>query len=159
MKNKITVIRRVRPGISGRFLKQTLNKTLRAAKVVTAAALTVVWTDDREVRAMNRRTRNCNQTTDVLSFPLYSVKELKSQRRKRITLELGDIAISVPEARREARRRAVSQRAESALLLVHGCLHLLGFDHRRALERKKMFGLQSRILQSLGVREQARGIK
>jgi probable rRNA maturation factor len=106
--------------------------------------LSIVLTGDAEVRRLNRQYRKKDKTTDVLSFPLLEGKKMRLGSRE--TIPLGDVVISVPQTRRQARERNVHFRRELALLLVHGILHLLGYDHGTMAEEKRMFGLQARLL-------------
>lgn len=77
--------------------------------------------------------------TDVLSFHLGEKDTL------------GEILICYPQAKRQAKQLGHSTRAELIFLLVHGLLHLSGFDHETPRDAKRMFPLQSRILVSLGI--------
>ena len=100
--------------------------------------------DDGEVRRLNRLYRKKDKTTDVLSFPLLEGKKLDGGKGG--FLPLGDVVISLPQTRRQAVQQGKEFKAELALLLVHGILHLLGYDHVSRLQEKRMFGLQGRIL-------------
>jgi len=82
----------------------------------------VVFAGDAAVRTLNRTYRKKDKTTDVLSFPLEGLGD--GGRR-----HLGDIVISVPQARRQARELGHSLEAELVYLTIHGFIHLLGFDH------------------------------
>ena len=84
---------------------------------VPHTSVTVAFLDDAAMRALNRSYRGKDRPTDVLSFP-----DGEDGR-------LGDIAIATPTARRQARRRRHAAALETRLLLVHGFLHLLGYDH------------------------------
>lgn len=88
-------------------------------------------TTDADIRRLNKEWRGKNKATDVLSFPLQDHASLKKiARQKPLTpWELGDVVISLPTAQAQARARNHSLRQELDLLLVHGILHLLGFDH------------------------------
>lgn len=108
--------------------------------------VTLVWTGDTEVRRLNRKHRGIDRTTDVLSFPLAAGGGWPAIGAEGI----GDIVISVPEAKREARLRGRGYRDELRLLIVHGFLHLLGYDHMKTSDRKRMFKLQDRALSRLG---------
>ena len=111
---------------------------------VLSAALTILLTDDETVRTLNRQFRSEDTTTDVLSFPfddqVPSGQELEY---------LGDIAISVPYAIRQAAARGHSATAELQLLAVHGILHLLGYDHVEADEKRAMWAVQRSVLDQL----------
>jgi probable rRNA maturation factor len=82
----------------------------------------LLLTSDSSIRRLNRAYRGKDQTTDVLSFP--SATDLEPGRP-----HLGEIAISLPRAERQARRAGWRLRDELALLVTHGYLHLLGYDH------------------------------
>jgi probable rRNA maturation factor len=100
-----------------RLLGRLLRATGRAGSGVTLRLA-----PDREVRRLNRIFRGKDRTTDVLSFPARG--DLEPGRH-----HLGDLAISLPQARRQARRAGWSVEEELSLLVTHGFLHLLGYDH------------------------------
>ena len=100
----------------------TLLKRLLAETGRRDSGVTLLLASDREVRRLNRAWLDRDRTTDVLSFP--AGKDLEPGRP-----HLGDIAISLPQAARQARRARWPLRDEVALLLTHGFLHLLGYDH------------------------------
>ena len=108
--------RRLAPHCS-RLLGRLLRATGR-----TGSGVTLLLAPDGEVRRLNRIFLGKDRTTDVLSFPARG--ELEPGR-----LHLGDLAVSVPEARRQARRAGWSLKEELSLLVTHGFLHLLGYDH------------------------------
>jgi len=84
--------------------------------------VTLLLADDRQVRALNRRHRGIDRTTDVLSFAAGGELEPGVPH-------LGEIVISLPQARRQAEGARWPLKSELALLLTHGFLHLLGYDH------------------------------
>lgn len=84
--------------------------------------VSVILTRDAEVRSLNRRYRDEDRPTDVLSFTDGFVSPEAPPR-------IGDIVISVPAARRNAKRAGHSVRREIRELLIHGFLHLMGYDH------------------------------
>lgn len=100
--------------------------------------VTVVLVGDRAMRELNRRWRGVDRTTDVLSFP-----QLEGPGGGLHPEELGDVAISVPTARRQAAAAGHCLMAELDRLLVHGLLHLLGHEHEgdaagaRAMRRRE----------------------
>jgi probable rRNA maturation factor len=93
--------------------------------------------DDREVRTLNRRFRGIDRSTDVLSFPAEGPLEPGCPH-------LGEIAISMPRAALQARRAAWPLVSEMALLITHGFLHLLHYDHE--VDDGAMHRLESRLL-------------
>ena len=99
-----------------------LIEALLKATSHTDASVSLLLTSDRVVRSLNRRFRGSDRTTDVLAFPAGG--DLEPGHR-----HLGEIAISLPTATRQARRARWPLDSEVALLVTHGFLHLLGYDH------------------------------
>jgi probable rRNA maturation factor len=95
--------------------------------------LSILLTDDDQIQRLNRFYRNIDRPTDVLSF---------SQRQDDLpdpaSALLGDVVISVPTARRQAKERGHSVAAEVTRLLAHGLLHLMGWDHVTPAEARDM---------------------
>ncbi len=100
--------------------------------------------DDREMHELNLRYRGVDRTTDVLSFPL------EEERPKEPCL-LGDIIVSAPMAQQQAQEYGHSLLREMSFLVVHGTLHLLGYDHMTPAEDAEMQRLQEEVLSSLGI--------
>lgn len=98
-----------------------------------------------KIKELNKKYRNTNEVTDVLSFPLE-----ESRFKKHAILPLGDIFICLPFAVQESKRQNISLEKELAWLTIHGFLHLLGYDHEKsATGKKKMFSLENKILKEL----------
>jgi probable rRNA maturation factor len=113
----------------------------------TDGDLTIVLTDDAQLRELNRDYLGVDAPTDVLSFPA-SETDPETGRRY-----LGDILISVPRAEEQARAAGHPLEAEVQLLAVHGTLHLLGHDHAGAAEKARMWKAQAEVLERLGLSE------
>jgi len=111
------------------------------------ASVSLVLTDDARVRSLNRDFLEIDRPTDVLSFPLAERRELEDTTRD---LFLGEIYISVETARAQARAARRPLIREVAHLAIHGLLHLLGHDHARPGERRRMRAIESRLLRTLG---------
>jgi probable rRNA maturation factor len=107
--------------------------------------LTIVLTDDAQLRELNRDYLGINAPTDVLSFPA-SETDPETARRY-----LGDILISIPRANEQAHAAGHALEAEVQLLTVHGTLHLLGYDHAEADEKARMWKAQAEVLERLGL--------
>jgi probable rRNA maturation factor len=114
-------------------------KTLHHQEVEPPASLSILLSDDAHLQQLNRDFRGYDQTTDVLSFA--DGTDLPD-----IGLYLGDIAISVPQAQRQAVQNKHELIAELRLLVVHGVLHLLGHDHAEDEEKTVMWQAQAEIL-------------
>ena len=93
--------------------------------------------------ALNRTFRGVPRPTDVLAFPAEAAGKPAGAEGY-----LGDVAISVETARRQAARRGHPLERESALLLIHGILHLVGHDHRTPAQRRRMWRLQASLLRA-----------
>jgi len=105
------------------------------------SSATLVFTDDDEIRALNRDYRKHDRATDVLSFHLQELAGETDPAGDGIAL--GDIVISVETARRRAHGRRLG--AELERLAVHGLCHLFGHDHRKKTEATVMFALERRL--------------
>lgn len=122
-----------------RWIRKTARNILSALACETAE-LSVVIVSDREMRRLNRAWRGRDRTTDVLAF---------AQEGPAPNL-LGDVVISLPTARRQARAAGHPLQTELAILLIHGLLHLLGWDHESGGPRAKAMRRQeSRLLRRL----------
>ncbi len=106
---------------AARTLERFLNAA--AAAIPLRGQVSVLITSDKMIRKLNRRFRGKNKATDVLSFP---AADVKSSRKDRIA---GDLAISVDMAARQALLLEHSLATELKVLMLHGLLHLAGFDH------------------------------
>jgi probable rRNA maturation factor len=124
-----------------------------AAAALKRAELSILLTGDPQIRRLNREWRGKDKATDVLSFPQYDATQLRSLARRKSsdTWELGDIVISLPRAYAQAKGRGFRPRQELDWLLVHGLLHLLGYDHEvSAAEEAKMRALELGLLEEIG---------
>ena len=106
--------------------------------------LSIAIVDDAEMCALNTAWRGKRRTTDVLAFPLREGEGADHSRGL-----LGDVVIGIDTARRQARARHRALDEELARLLVHGLLHLLGFDHVRAPDARVMRAEERRLLRLL----------
>jgi len=109
------------------------------------AELTIVLTDDEQLRELNLDYREVDAPTDVLSFPAAEPDPETG------ALYLGDVIISVERAQEQAAAGRHSLEAELQLLVVHGILHLVGHDHAEVDEKDRMWAAQSQILAQLGL--------
>lgn len=108
------------------------------------AELSVLLTDDTVLRRLNRRYRGLDRATDILSFGM------REQRRAQDPLPpcadlLGDLVVSLPTVRRQAEAAGRAFGAELREVLAHGLLHLLGYEHARPADARRMFALQASL--------------
>ncbi len=123
------------------FLNELLNKTLKQLSIDNVL-FSVILIDDEEMRRINREYRNIDKTTDVLSFAFEDNAKIKYNKFRL----LGDIYISIPTMKRQALDNENSERYELSFLVIHGLLHLLGYDHMNSIDKKVMFELQEALL-------------
>jgi probable rRNA maturation factor len=121
--------------------------TLQQQDVSPPAALTLLLADDAALQMLNNQFRQENKPTDVLSFPAGEPLPGLGDPDP----YLGDIAISVPTAQRQAQQQGHTLLAELQLLAVHGTLHLLGYDHATPDEKEDMWAAQTAVLTHLGL--------
>ena len=117
-----------------------------AAESVPAAELGVLITDDEAVRRLNAEYAGEDETTDVLAFSLREGEVFVSPDG---VMRLGEVIISYPTASRQAAEAGRRVDEEMAHLLVHGILHLLGYDHVEPEEERVMRGREAELLASL----------
>lgn len=128
------------------YLDEVINHTLNKMEVKNAN-LSIIFIDDDTMHKYNLEYRGIDSTTDVLSFALEDNQGYKTEIR-----QLGDIFISIPKMRMQAVEYKYSEKRELSFLVVHGLLHLLGYDHTRSEEEEKIqFGLQDEILNELNI--------
>ena len=124
------------PGFKRELKKKSL-KVLKALDAPKDSELSVTFIDDVKMRELNREYRNIDRTTDVLSFPL---QEGPGE------ILLGDIIISIETSLRNSKRYGLEHEEEIIKLLVHGILHLFGYDHKKKKERDQMREKEKELL-------------
>ncbi len=141
----LQVKRKIKLPIQKSILLQAAQLTLDLENITSESSLSVVIGDDLLLKKLNLQYRGINTTTDVLSFPA-------SERDPDTNLlYLGDVVISLPRAELQASISGHPLVEELQLLVVHGTLHLLGYDHLIGTDKKKMQSSQERVLNQLGV--------
>ena len=118
----------------------------RAWRVIptNAQGVTVAFVSDRAMRELNRLWRHKRGTTDVLSFPAEQDEFEKSEGSR-----LGDVVISVEQAARQAKENGSTLDQEIAQLILHGLIHLCGYDH--TTDKGEMNQLERRLRRKLGI--------
>lgn len=129
------------------FAKHTLEAAANALDI--AGEVSVVFVNDTTIHEMNRTYRGVDRPTDVLSFAMQEGDEPFPEVDE-LTM-LGDIVVSIETAVDQAQRYGHSLERELAFLLVHGFLHLNGYDHQDESSEREMFALQEEILIDIGL--------
>ena len=141
MKIETTIFRNRYTEVSREFIRGALWKAGRILGGGKRVELSVSLIGNVKMRALNRQYRGKDKTTNVLSFR-HSGEGVK----KKEAADIGDILISIPEVKREARLYGWRQEYAIARLLVHGFLHLLGYDHGNEKEARRMEALERKLL-------------
>jgi probable rRNA maturation factor len=119
--------------------------TLDQLRIHPQAELSVLLVDEDTMSAYHEKYMGEPGPTDVLSFPMDELRPPEDEDEPPVGL-LGDIVLCPAVTDRQAREHGRSASAEAEYLLVHGILHLLGYDHADDAERTEMFGLKDKIL-------------
>ena len=114
------------------------------------AEVSITFTDNEHIHAINRDYRNVDRPTDVISFALNEGDEPEIEGGAPVNV-LGDIIISVEKAVEQASDYGHSVEREVAFLTVHGMLHLLGYDHIEEDDRKEMRREEDFVMEKLGI--------
>ena len=127
------------------LIEQAARATIRAAPALPRGTyqVTLVLTDDAEMRALNRTWRGKDAATNVLSFPTH--EKVKGPGL------LGDVVIAFETTSKEARAQHIAFDNHVAHLVVHGVLHLVGLDHIEDAEAERMEAIERTVLASLGI--------
>ncbi|GLI92809.1 rRNA maturation RNase YbeY [Methylocystis echinoides] len=113
--------------------------------LVAGCEVSVTFCDDAEIQELNAEWRGKDKPTNVLSFPTPGKLSARPL--------LGDIVIAYETVTREAAEQDKTVRAHTAHMVIHGFLHLIGYDHETAAEADVMEGLERRIASRLGLRD------
>lgn len=116
-----------------------------------ASAVSIVITDNEAVAELNRDFRGIDSPTDVLSFPADPLPEELAEELGDEPPYLGDLVIAYPYALAQAEREQHHPAESFMLLVVHGTLHLLGYDHNTPESRAEMWAAQDAALTTLGI--------
>jgi probable rRNA maturation factor len=133
------------PDISADLVESTALEALKHQSAPAEADLTIVLSNNAQLQNLNREWMGVDAPTDVLSFPSDEIDPESGNRY------LGDILVSVQRAAEQAKAAGHAVEAEVQLLVIHGVLHLLGYDHAEAGEKARMWQAQGEILSALGL--------
>ena len=132
------------------FEKCFQEETLQDSKLY----ITVTFTTPKNIQSINKRYRNIDKPTDVLSFPMFQREELSKKIKEKDFLYqdiLGDIVISIPKVEEQAKEYGHSFERELSYMLVHGFYHLMGYDHIEEEDKKRMRTKEEKILKTLNI--------
>ena len=132
-------------------LYELLEFTLKKEKLDNVE-FNVIFVDKDKIHEINKEYRGIDRETDVISFALEDDPDIELDHRI-----LGDIYICIEKAYSQAEEYGHSRLREIAFLMIHGLLHLLGYDHMEKEEEKIMFSKQEEILDEFGIRRDSNG--
>ncbi len=145
------------PG-AGALIRRAVTATLKAENVLETCRVDVMLTDDETIRRLNRKYRDRDSATDVLSFPMNELKpgyfSAESCERDMDTGELllGDMVINIPRCAAQGEEYGHGFKRELAYLAVHSTLHLLGYDHvDEGQEKQLMRTREDAVMRRLGI--------
>ena len=128
------------------YLDEVITKVFEHENVHNAIC-SIIFVDNEEIHQINKERRGVDRATDVISFALEDSPDDFDEFRI-----LGDIFISIPKMQEQAKEYGHSEKRELSFLVVHGLLHLLGYDHMKSKKDEEiMFSLQDEILESLNI--------
>ncbi len=120
---------------------------LKEEQIPEEAEVDLLFVDNETIREMNREYRDKDSATDVLSFPMYEADEEIDDEGE---ILFGDIVISLERAQEQCEEYGHSLEREVMYLLVHGLLHLAGYDHMEEEEKKEMRAQEEKLLAVIG---------
>lgn len=126
--------------INSSHLERSVLVTLNHQGVSPDSDLTILVDDDQRIQKLNNEYLSIDAPTDVLAFPADFTDPDTGHNY------LGDVIISFPQAKSQAEKRGHSLEAEIQILIVHGVLHLLGYDHLESEDKEIMWSAQSQVL-------------
>ena len=137
--------------VSKQWLRRAVRLTLVHTGVSSPVELGLVIAGDETVHELNRIYRNVDRTTDVIAFAL---SERGAKAEPFVTppdsvIHLGEVIISYPQAKRQAEEQCHPLESELALLVAHGVLHLLGYDHELPEQEQRMRAMESKVLDAI----------
>lgn len=158
-KHKIYV-KRQRQGLGARnvtaICRRAVKAVLQHEGIETMCEVSVLITDDKDIQEINKKYRDIDKPTDVLSFPNFEITAgeydwMQDGAEENGLVHLGDIAISSGRAYAQAEEYGHHVGREISYLIVHATLHLLGYDHENAADKQLMRHKEESILNYLGL--------
>lgn len=130
-----------------RKINQVAAICLQEEEIPEEAEVDLLFVDNEAIQEMNREYRNKDSATDVLSFPMYEADEAIDDEEE---ILFGDIVISLERAQEQCQEYGHSLEREVMYLLVHGLLHLAGYDHIEDEDKKQMRAREEELLAVIG---------
>ena len=138
-----------------KIINKVLERCFREEKIEDSKlTITITLTNAENIKEINKKYRNIDKATDVLSFPMFERDELAEKiEKKSFEYEdvLGDIIISIPRVEEQAKEYGHSFERELGYMVVHGFYHLMGYDHIKEEDKMEMRPKEEKILNELNI--------
>lgn len=131
------------------LIQDAMSCVLKHESITADGEVSLLFVDNLKIKSLNREYRNKDSVTDVLSFPQYD--SIKDDGINETFIYLGDIVISLDEAKSQANEFGHTIEREIVYLVVHSLLHLLGYDHMNDIEKLEMRSHEKVVLKELGI--------
>jgi probable rRNA maturation factor len=148
MKN-LEIINKTKEKINSSLFRKIVKLVLKRARQKSVACL--IFASDKEIKKLNQQYRKKNKAANVLSFPASFKSKEKFILPEDEKFYLGEIVISITQAKKQAKIFSCSLNKKLARLFVHGILHLLGYGHQNRKKRQKMERLEEKIMDKLKI--------
>ena len=135
-------------------IEKVINKCFEIEKLENKKIyVSIILTNDEEIKKINNEYRKIDKATDVLSFPMFEKTEVEKIQNSNAKIKdvLGDIIISIPKVKKQAKEYGHSFERELAYMVVHGFYHLMGYDHIEEKDKKEMRPKEENVLQILNI--------
>ena len=140
---KVNFFSCVKTNFSAQFFQKLIRRSLKKLGFKKRGEISLVLTDEKTIRGLNKKYRKKNKSTSILSFVFPERKNFIFPVQPRL---LGEIIICPAKARAEARQEGVSFKTKITFLVIHGLLHLFGFDHKNKRQRKIMERMEAELI-------------
>jgi probable rRNA maturation factor len=135
------------------MIKKVVSDALKEESMVMPVAVDITFTNNLKIRLLNNEYRKKDKPTDILSFPMYTRRQIGKLDPKdfsrRNKLILGDLVISLEKVSEQAMEYGHSFERELCYLVVHGMLHLMGYDHMKKADKQEMREKEEKVLEQL----------
>lgn len=145
--NHFEIFNETEEEIDTKEIKKLLEYALKYKKLENVE-FNIIFVDNETIRNINKEYRKIDRETDVISFALEDNEDIKFEFGRL----LGDIYVSIPKMKQQAKEYGHSEQRELSFLIIHGLLHLLGYDHMTKEEEEIMFKEQELILDGYGIK-------
>ena len=136
------------------IIRETIKKCFENEKIENSKLyICITITNNENIQKMNKKYRNIDKKTDVLSFPMFEKEEIPKAVESQNEDILGDIVISIPQIILQAEEYGHSIKRELAYMIVHGFYHLMGYDHIEEEDKNKMRKKEEEVLGTIAQRK------